>query len=237
MTRRRVRRSAPLGALLFFAALLAGTQALAIDMAAGGGPVSVPVTSLQAARFKTTLRQQYDFSCGSAALASLLTYQYGVQTSEAATFEFMFAHGDQDKIRREGFSMLDMKGYLDALGFDADGYEAPLEKLAQTQVPAIVLINDGGYHHFVVVKGLNAGRVLLGDPSRGTRLMAREDFDAVWIDHLLFVIHAQHRRDPRVAAFNAADDWSRAPLAPLGNGIDRSGLDSATMLLMGPGDF
>jgi hypothetical protein len=27
------------------------------------------------------------------------------------------------------------------------------------------------------------------------------------------------------------------PLAPLGNGVDRGGLDSATMFLMGPGDF
>ena len=67
--------------------------------------------------------------------------------------------------------------------------------------------------------------------------MAREDFDAVWSDRVLFVIHAQHRPDARQAAFNAADDWSRVPLAPLGDGIGRGGLDSATLSFLRPGDF
>lgn len=216
------------------AAVVTGS-ARAVDMMAGGGPIFVPVKSLQEARFQRTLRQQYDFSCGSAALASLLTYQYGLQTSEQVAFEFMFASGDQAKIRREGFSMLDMKRYLGGQGFEADGYEVPLEKLLETGVPAIALINDGGYHHFVVVKGLRAGRVLLSDPSRGTRMMARENFDAVWADRVLFVIHAQHRRDVRPVLFNSAADWSQAPLAPVGSGIDRSGLDRATLTPIRPG--
>ncbi len=42
-----------------------------------GGSYSVPVTSLKAARYRTTVPQQHDFSCGSAAVATLLTYQYG----------------------------------------------------------------------------------------------------------------------------------------------------------------
>ncbi len=44
----------------------------------------------------------------------------------------------------------------------------PLEKLDNEGVPAIVLINERGYHHFVVVKGYKNGRVLVGDPARGT---------------------------------------------------------------------
>lgn len=236
MTRRPAARGSKAALCLVLAMALA-SQTHAVDMAAGGGPIFIPVKSLQEARFQDTLRQQYDFSCGSAALASLLTFQYGLKTTEATAFEFMFANGDQEKIRREGFSMLDMKHYLGAQGFDADGYEVPLDKLAQTHVPAIALINDGGYHHFVVVKGLRAGRVLVGDPSRGTRLMAREDFDAVWSDRVLFVIHAQHRSDVRQAVFNAADEWARTPLAPVGSGIDRTGLDGATLMTIRPGDF
>ncbi|MDV7389798.1 hypothetical protein RZS08_00535, partial [Arthrospira platensis SPKY1] len=44
-----------------------------------GGAVSVPTVSLKGARFIATLRQQYDFSCGSAAVATLLTHHYGWQ--------------------------------------------------------------------------------------------------------------------------------------------------------------
>ncbi|RYF14189.1 MAG: peptidase C39, partial [Oxalobacteraceae bacterium] len=37
---------------------------------------TAPVTSLIGRRFETVVRQQYDFSCGSAALATLLRYHY-----------------------------------------------------------------------------------------------------------------------------------------------------------------
>ena len=38
-----------------------------------GGSYRLQVTSLKEARFRTTVPQQYDFSCGSAATATLLT--------------------------------------------------------------------------------------------------------------------------------------------------------------------
>ena len=47
-----------------------------------GGAYTLKVTSLKEARFRTTVPQQYDFSCGSAATATLLTYQYGHPVSE-----------------------------------------------------------------------------------------------------------------------------------------------------------
>ena len=56
-------------------------------------------------------------------------------------------------------------------------------------MPAIVLLNDRGYRHFVVVKGLRNVRVLLGDPARGTRAMSRARFEALWDNRVLFVIH------------------------------------------------
>ena len=47
----------------------------------------------------------------------------------------MFVRGDQAKIKREGFSLLDMKRYLEAHGFEADGFEEPLDKLAEARHP------------------------------------------------------------------------------------------------------
>src|SRR5690606_40798166 len=53
-----------------------------------------------------------DFSCGSAATATLLTYQYGHPVTELEVFRQMYAQGDQARIRKEGFSLLDMRRYL-----------------------------------------------------------------------------------------------------------------------------
>jgi len=198
-----------------------------------GGDVVLPVTSIRQARLAGTLLQQYDFSCGSAAIATLLTHHYGYAVNEQSVFEEMYATGDQRKIRTEGFSLLDMKRYLAAHGFEADGFEQPLDKLAEARVPAIALINEKGYQHFVVIKGLQADRVLIGDPAQGTRAVPRQAFEATWKSRLLFVIH--NRMDQ--ARFNLAADWRAAPRAPLAGGIDRSSLAGITLPKQGPGDF
>jgi predicted double-glycine peptidase len=221
--------------LLLVLALAAASPAAAsnLDLRAPGASYTVPVTSLKEARFRTTVRQAYDFSCGSAATATLLTYQYGHPVSEADVFRAMFAKGDARKIRKDGFSLLDMRRYLASQGFQADGFELPLDKLVEEGLPAIVLLNDKGYRHFVVVKGMRGERVLLGDPARGTRSMPRSQFDRLWDNRVLFVVH--NRRE--LAQFNRPADWRTAPPAPLQVGIQRQGLENVVMPKRGPGDF
>jgi hypothetical protein len=59
--------------------------------------------------------------------------------------------GDQEKIRNEAFSILDMKEDLKKpVGFRAEGYEAGIDKIADVGVPGIALIKTKGYLHFVV---------------------------------------------------------------------------------------
>jgi predicted double-glycine peptidase len=198
-----------------------------------GTSYPVRMTSLKEARFRNTIRQKYDFSCGSAAVATLLTYQYGYPVDEQSAFDVMFTHGDRAKIGKEGFSLLDIKRFLASRGFEADGFEVPLEKLDNEGVPAIVLINERGYHHFVVVKGYKNGRVLVGDPARGTRAMSKRRFDAMWNNGVVFVIHNQRDR----AIFNSPRDWAVAPAAPIGDGIQRNGLEPLVMPKRGPGDI
>lgn len=198
-----------------------------------GGSYAVPVASLKAARYRTTVPQQHDFSCGSAAVATLLTFQYGHAVGETEVFRHMYERGDQARIRRQGFSLLDMRAYLEAQGYVADGFEVPLDRLIEEELPAIVLLNDRGYRHFVVVKGMRAGRVLVGDPARGTRLLPRREFDRLWDNRVLFVVH--NRRES--AAFNDPRDWRLAPLAPLATAVQRQGLQDVVMHRRGPGDI
>ncbi|OXI95224.1 MULTISPECIES: C39 family peptidase [Burkholderia] len=215
---------------------LSGPVASADEMTivdpAGAG-YAMHVTSLKEARFKRTVKQQFDFSCGSAAVATLLTYQYDYPMTEQTAFAQMWENGNQEKIRQQGFSLLDIRRFLDAHGFVADGFELPLQTLAKTHTPAIVLITEHGYHHFVVVKGLRDGRVLVGDPATGTRPMSLASFEQKWEDHVIFVIHNR----PERAVFNDPRDWRVAPSAPLYTGIAHDGLYNVVMPKHGPSDF
>ena len=195
--------------------------------------MQVPVASIKQLRFQHTLHQQYDFSCGSAALATLLTYHYGIKVSEQDVFEQMYQHGNQAKIRAEGFSLLDMQRYLASHGMRADGFELPLQELIKAALPAIVLITEKGYRHFVVIKGAGDGRVLIGDPANGTRALPRAAFEALWVNRLLFVIHDV----PGQPGFNAQADWRAAPHAPLSSGIDRGNLADITLPKHGDSAF
>jgi predicted double-glycine peptidase len=223
-------------AWLVCAALLTGAGARADGLelvGVGGARYALKVTSLKEARFKTTTRQQYDFSCGSAAVATLLTYQYGKPVSEQSVFDEMYAKGDQARIQREGFSLLDLKNYLKAHAYEADGFAFALDKLLDSSLPAIVLISDGGYNHFVVVKGLRDGRVLMGDPSSGTRAVSRARFEAMWINRLLFVVHNRQEE----AQFNTARDWQAVPKAPLTAAFNFENFRNTSLAKLGPGDF
>lgn len=215
--------------------LMLACSATAADLPAlnSGGGYALHVASLKEARFRSTVRQQFDFSCGSAALATLLRYHYGLAVSEEQVFNAMYAQGDQQKIQHEGFSLLDMKRYLAHQGFTADGFLQPLDKLAEARLPAIVRIVENGYLHFVVIKGVDAERVLVGDPAGGTRAVRRNSFEAAWPDKLLFVIY----KWPGQPQFNLQADWSVAPRAPLGEAINRASLTDITLPKNGGGNF
>jgi predicted double-glycine peptidase len=174
------------------------------------------VTSWRDMPFRRVVRQQYDYSCGSAAVATLLTFHYGRPTSEADAFKSMFATGDQSKIRVQGFSMLDMKGFLATRGLPADGYRIPLSEIEKAKSPAIVLIQNGRYKHFVVVKGVRGGMVVMGDPALGERAMTIAEFTKVW-NGVVLVVHP----DAESGAFNHKADWELRPGAPWDEAVSR----------------
>ena len=199
----------------------------------GGGLLNVKIASLKERRFTTTIRQQHDYSCGSAALATLLTYQYNQPVSEETVFKAMWEKGDQAKISREGFSLLDIKHYLEGIGYSADGYMAPLDKLASVGVPAIVLIRDNGYNHFVVVRGIQDGKVAVADPSMGARAIPLAQFEKMRLNRLLFVINGRKEQ----VAFNRAADWHVREKAPIGPALDTGSLASSLLLRRSPSDY
>lgn len=175
--------------------------------------------------FRTVIRQRYDYSCGSAALATLLHFHYGLDVDEAKVFQAMYTVGDQAAIRKVGFSLLDMKKYLKTIGIESNGYRMNLDELAQQNAPAIVVITVGAYKHFAVVKGVDAREVLLGDPALGLRRIPREEFLKMWTG-IVFVLDASSLKAP---VFNAANEWNPFSQAPLAANVSRGALANWTL--------
>ena len=224
--------------LLLALALAAG---LAVPAAAGeialdsaGYTFNAPVTTLKELRFRRVVKQEYDFSCGSAAIATLLTYHYNRPTPEDSVLQAMFKVGDQEKIKKEGFSMLDMKKYLESLGYRTEGYKVGLDKIAEVGIPGIVLIKTKGYLHFVVLKGVRGDQVLVGDSALGTKFMSREKFLDIW-NGVFLVILTNVRQAKN--EFNLDQDWEGQVAAPLGGALSRDTLATLTLLMPGRNNF
>lgn len=210
--------------------LLAAAAAHAgpVTIATRFGTFEVQAKSRHELSWATVVRQQYDFSCGAAAVATLLTYHYDMPTSEAEVFKWMFRNGDREKIRTYGFSLLDMKRYMDMRGLNSDGFNLTLDAFIDIGVPAITLINTKGYKHFVVVKGAARGKVLIGDPAVGTVAIPRAYFEQhFWTG---VVLGARAKLNIAQQHFNNPRGWQAYPGAPLVESMPRSGLSAMSAL-------
>lgn len=164
------------------------------------GDLDKPVQSILERRYANIERQHTDFSCGAAAVATILRYSYGQATNERWVMDGMMAMADPNQVKRYGFSMLDMKQYVQMLGMRARGYRLSDEKLRQVRVPTIVLLNIRGYQHFAVLRAIDKqDRVYLADPALGNRVMTFKEFKNSWNGILLAVIGSGYRADSPLA--------------------------------------
>ncbi|HEY9029399.1 MAG TPA: C39 family peptidase [Burkholderiaceae bacterium] len=182
----------------------------------GGGtaPESVQVYPYQYYKYKHIVHQAFDYSCGSAALTTVLQYHLGLPVTEKDAMEGMLEHGERDKIiARRGFSLLDMKRYVATLGSDSGGFKADIDDLAKLDQPAIVPIDYAGFKHFVVVKGIRDNHVYIADPSAGNIAFSVPEFVKLWDKGTLFVIYPSKTK-PIVQSSLSLSDQDLGIIAP-----------------------
>jgi predicted double-glycine peptidase len=153
-----------------------------------GTLINKDVQSIRERRFENLIEQHTDFSCGAASLATILKYAYQrPEVTENTVLAGMLEVSDPEVVMAQGFSLLDLKNYVQTLGYRGRGYEVEPDTLDAVSIPVIVLLDLDGYKHFVVVKKASGDRVYVGDPALGNRIMDRDDFMASW-NNIIFAI-------------------------------------------------
>ena len=168
-----------------------------VEIDSAGIRATKTVRTLKEMREAQVVRQKWDMTCGAAALSTLLTYDFKDNTPETAVVVWILRRTDPVKVQaRGGFSLLDLKRFVQARGYHAEGFsDMSLEELAELKTPAIVPIRSKGVDHFVIVRGVFGDRVLLADPAFGNMTMKANKFQRVWKQGIAFIVHPP---DPRM---------------------------------------
>jgi uncharacterized protein len=152
---------------------------------AGAARLEIPVASVRALRDAGVVKQRYDYSCGSASLATLLTYGLNDPVDEDALLRELLrplTANELTALQKKGLSLFDLQQLAQRRGHKAQGFRIHQDQLARLSRPVIVFIKPGGYEHFAVLKGLRGDRVHLADPSLGNVRMPLYRFLDIWAD-------------------------------------------------------
>lgn len=149
--------------------------------------INKQVISVREQHFVEMVPQQTDFSCGAAALATILNYAYNFQFTEAQVIEGMLKVSNKEIVQNRGFSLLDIKNYVETLGLRGRGYPVEAEILERIKIPTITLLDIKGYKHFIVLKKTTEDKVYIADPALGNRVMDKQDFIKGW-NNIVFAV-------------------------------------------------
>lgn len=185
---RTSRRTALRGLAAFGLAGLTAQRATAQD----------PILSMLEMRRQSVMVQEWDLSCGAAALGTLLKYQFGQPVDERELVSELIRRDiyieNPELVRiRQGFSLLDLKRVVEGRGFVGLGYgDLDLED-ALSLAPVITPIDPNGYNHFIVLVGKRGDTLQLANPAFGNMTMSVRRFEKVWMElpnlgHVGFVV-------------------------------------------------
>ena len=182
--------------------------------------ISVPVRSWKSLRDARIVKQDKDFSCGAASLATLLNEFYG----QSITEEVLLGAMDKGNLRA---SFDDMQRALPQFGFRAVGFAASFEQLTKLKMPVVVYLKHRKDDHFSVVRGIDDDTVWLADASLGNRTFSRAQFLEMWETRGAESQHAELRGKflavlpDRYGVVSADDFFDNSPRRQTGQAIEQ----------------
>jgi len=173
---------------------------------------------------RNIVKQEFDYSCGSAALATLLNHYLGERFNEQQVIQGLMQYGEVEKIQeRRAFSLLDMKRFVEVLGYKGGGFKAEFDDLKALDKPAVVPIEFMGYRHFVVYRGVYGDHVFLADPYLGNTSYTTKRFKEMWTQSIVFIVSRDELRfnamaldeqDLRIIGYDIAKHAATGPTTP-----------------------
>ncbi|MCA9230734.1 MAG: hypothetical protein KDA57_08780 [Planctomycetales bacterium] len=149
------------------------------------------VCSWKALKERNVVMQKRDYSCGAAALATLIHYYYGDPVTEDMILrvldKLLTIEEVKDRIEN-GLAMSDLRRAAVHAGYQSVAVRLTLEKLFESKVPLVLGITEGEYKHFVVYRGTDFRYVYLADPIRGNTRLLINDFAEQWQKNLALAV-------------------------------------------------
>jgi predicted double-glycine peptidase len=140
---------------------------------------------------RNIVMQRRDFSCGAAALATLIRYYWGDNVTEqtflVALDTLLTAGETRDRIQN-GLTLTDLRRAAVKTGYQATLGELTFQKLTESKVPLVVGITVRDYKHFVVYRGFDGALVYLADPIRGNIRLPAGEFQEQWQANAVLVV-------------------------------------------------
>ena len=161
---------------------------------------SVFVRNAKEIRTAGVVLQQRDFSCGAAALATVLNKFWGDKTDETTLLVAIattLSKAELEERIKNGLTLTDLKRVCDRFGYTTILGTLTVEKLAESKVPLIVGITVNDYDHFVVVRGADSNYVYLADPAVGRMRVPIEEFAQQWQKNAVLVVVKPKTQPPK----------------------------------------
>lgn len=132
-------------------------------------------------RDKGVVKQSLDYSCGVAALATLMGARFDLEVSERVLLERLEENAEGWQLsldwRERGVSLAILGKLAAHYNLRAIGVSVSAVGLMWLQQPAIAFIDYRGSPHFTVIRPpLTDGRIALLDPTWGNRTLTRWQF-------------------------------------------------------------
>lgn len=149
------------------------------------------ITSWKELRQQNIVMQQRDFSCGAAALATILRYYWGDPVSELDVLiglDQLLTREEAFERIENGLALTDLRRVAVKMGYLSTIGRLEIHQLSESKLPLLVGIVVNGYDHFVVFRGTDGEYAYLADPARGNIRVPIGTFLDQWQKNLALIV-------------------------------------------------
>ncbi|MBH38522.1 hypothetical protein CL658_05760 [bacterium] len=156
------------------------------------------VESWQSLKFKGTVQQKEDYTCGLASLATLINL-YNGKVTEGELIDIIGKNKITEQDIKKLSTKIDMKHFVEDntitlldlsmaatyYNFSSTGIKAPFNTLKNLKVPVIIHLKTKKLDHFSVLVGYSDAYIQLLDPSWGNITLTHSKFKKMYTGNIL----------------------------------------------------